>query len=481
MSGDRLLSSTWYSEIGLPNPNDDPGFCFSSRNLRRKAWFSWIRLIEFGGNLVEMGKLDPRTILFAAKLSIALMIVSVLVMIKQPFNEIGFYSFWALLTVIVMFEYSVGEILHKGFHRLVAIFLGGGLGLSMAALCSLIGGWEKVSTAILITIAGFYAAYIKLYPSVKPYSSGFQVFLLVFCSIILSGYSSAGSIHVALTVFLVMALSAAICLVVNACIFPSWAGDSLRESLVKNLIKLADSLEGCVEGYLNHDGYERIPFEILTYQAFDDPLYSSYRSILESTSHENSLVRNACWEPSFLRYKMLKYPWKSYGRLSGAIRHCALMIMALHGCVMSDIQASSTIKHKYSEELKRVSDEASKVLHELAEKIKTREKLDSIEILHEAMTAAEILHIKANQGSDLLVVRTKQSRDMFTMGEDRSDLTSLGSFSFLMVEFIMRLGFLVDSFHELSEEANYREPNDDLSSDIESNATLAESRRFWCF
>lgn len=81
---------------------------------------AWVRLVEFGTGVRSevlafgekfwrMGADDPRKVIHGVKVGVALSLVSLFYYTRPFYDEFGSNTMWAVMTVIVVFEYTVGE------------------------------------------------------------------------------------------------------------------------------------------------------------------------------------------------------------------------------------------------------------------------------------------------------------------------------------------------------------------------------------
>ncbi|KAK4715385.1 hypothetical protein R3W88_013723 [Solanum pinnatisectum] len=366
--------------------------CFTPLYERFKSFFNNIQ--DFAKKAIEMGKNDPRKIIFSLKMGFALSFVSLLIFWKKP-TDVAQFAIWAILTVLVMFEFTIGATFIKGFNRGLGTFCAGMLAFIFAQLALWAGEREKAVIVVSIFIVAFIGTYLKLYPTMAPYEYGYRVFILTYCILIVAGNRTREYNVAIFTRLALIAVGAGICLMINISVCPIWAGEDLHRLVVKNFMDLATSLEGCINGYLSCVDYD---------EATNDSDYNGYKSVIESTSREQTLLGFAIWEPPHGRFKMHKNPWRDIVKLSSGLRHCAFMVMALHGCIQSEIQAPPEKRKVFGNELKKVGTNAAKVLRDLGTKLEKLETLNGHEnILKEVHETAQNLQKKVDHKSYLLV------------------------------------------------------------------------------
>ncbi|GAB4826039.1 hypothetical protein Ancab_008908, partial [Ancistrocladus abbreviatus] len=108
-SKERLLSRKQYSELGLGRSDGgdeglEPNFWHT---VQGKIQRSWMKVKEAAFKAYEMGRSDPRKVIFAAKMGLALALISLLIFFREPFDFISQNSLWAVMTVVVVFEFSI--------------------------------------------------------------------------------------------------------------------------------------------------------------------------------------------------------------------------------------------------------------------------------------------------------------------------------------------------------------------------------------
>ncbi|KAL0370224.1 UNVERIFIED_CONTAM: Aluminum-activated malate transporter 7 [Sesamum angustifolium] len=280
---------------------------------------------------------DPRRLIHSLKAGLALTLVSLFYYFQPLYTSFGVSTMWAVMTVVVVFEFSVGATLGKGLNRGLATLAAGALGLGANHLASVSGKtWEPVLIGLFVFLQAVASTFIRFFPTVKArYDYGMLIFILTFSLISISGLRSDQILELAHKRLSTVLIGASTCVIISIFVYPVWAGEDLHKLVAQNLEKLGGFLEGFGDEYLR-------TFD----QESENERTSSLvglNSVLDSKSKEETLANFARWEPGHGQF-MYRHPWKQYLKIANLTRQCAGRVEALNAYLNSKTPASQEIQ-----------------------------------------------------------------------------------------------------------------------------------------
>ncbi|GAB2248063.1 hypothetical protein Droror1_Dr00007945 [Drosera rotundifolia] len=245
---------------------------------------------------------------------------------------------WAVMTVVVLFEFSTGATLSKGINRGIGTVLGGGLGCLVVVLANAVGG---VGTGIIIMtsvflcgnksafmhsnnlvvcisssnidLSGAVATYTRLVPCIKrKYDYGAMIFILTFNLIVVSGVRTVSNVELACQRLSTIGIGFAIAVFTCTFITPVWAGlldEHFKQSAEKEYEQSASIEARC-------------------------------KTVIFSKSEDENLAKFAEWKLWHGKFGLF-HSWEKYLQIAEVLREIAAIVLSLKPCLRSPRQTQS--------------------------------------------------------------------------------------------------------------------------------------------
>ncbi|KAK4482741.1 hypothetical protein RD792_009908 [Penstemon davidsonii] len=378
---------------------------------------------------------DPRKLIHSLKVGLAITLVSLFYYFQPLYSSFGVSAMWAVMTVVVVFEFSVGATLGKGLNRGLATFAAGALGLGAHHLAGITGKTcEPILIGLFVFLQAVASTFIRFFPKVKArYDYGMLIFILTFCFVSISGYRSDEILDLAQKRLSTILIGASTCLIVSILVCPVWAGEDLHLLVSRNIEKLGNFLEGFADECFRKSDMAEIT------NGRSSSLVG-LNGVLDSKSSEETLANFARWEPCHGKF-MYRHPWKQYLKIGTLTRQCACRVEALNGYLNSKSQAKQEIRRIIQDPFFSMSSEAGKALKDLAIAIQTMSKPSSPNP-HIANLKIASQNLKSLLKSDLWYQHT--------------DLLEVAAVASLLIDTVILVENISDAVNDLSSLANFK-------------------------
>ncbi|KAI5601199.1 hypothetical protein BDE02_01G076700 [Populus trichocarpa] len=405
----------------------------------------------------DIGVDDPRKVIHCLKVGMALTVVSLFYFMRPLYKGVGGNAMWAIMTVVVVFENTVGATICKSLNRVFGTTLAGFLAFGVHWVASQSGQeFEPLITGASVFLLASTATFSRFIPSVKArFDYGAMIFILTFSLVTVSGYRVDKLFDMAHQRISTIIIGTSLCIFVTMFICPIWAGEELHILISRNMDKLANSLDGCVDEHFNYNG------ELKDSDKQPDKKLLGYKCVLSSKATEESMATFARWEPAHGRFNF-KHPWQQYLKIGASMRSCAYCVEALNRCIDSENQASEFTKKHLSNICLKVSSNSSSVMKEVAKTIKTMKRSPSIDFLVEEMrSTVQDLQNELNflpkllSPPEVLHPESKETEET-TSTTHLLEVIPVVTFASLMIEISSRIQAIVETVEELAELAEFK-------------------------
>ncbi|XP_016552563.1 aluminum-activated malate transporter 10 [Capsicum annuum] len=422
----------------------------------------------------NIGRNDPRKVIHGLKVGIALSVVSLFYYMRPLYNGVGGTAMWAVMTVVVVFEYTVGATLYKCLNRATGTFCAGFLAIGIHWIANQSSKkFEPVIMGVSIFILASAATFTRFIPAVKArFDYGTMIFILTFTLVSISGYRVANLLNMAHERVSTIIIGASLCVITSILIFPIWAGEELHKLVISNLEKLAESLDCCVAEYFSDSEDTTANTKKML----------SFKCVLNSKASEEAMANFARWEPAHGLFNF-QHPWGKYLKISASMRSCACCIEALTSCISQKDQASELLKNQLTNTCQQVSSSTTEILKELALNMKTMRKSSRTDMLiQEKNSAIQELETLMEQLSGLLIQpkvaeneKDDQEKSVIRTSSNviaLAELIPTATFASLVIEIATRIEGVVDAVEELSKMAKFKAEDAEM---IKQNKPVASS------
>ncbi|XVF33131.1 hypothetical protein REPUB_Repub17cG0141800 [Reevesia pubescens] len=366
------------------------------------------------GVVWNLGVADPRKVIHCIKEGLALSIVSLFYYMRPLYDDFRGNAMSAVMTVVVVFEYTVGATLYKCINRIIGSFLAGALGVGIHWVAEQSGDELKpIILGISVFLFASAATFSRFIPTVEAsFDYGALIFILTFS--LISFWLPRGRVA-------------------------EYFKDNGKLTIIN-----AEDLNKKMQGY---------------------------KCVLSSKATEESMANFARWEPKHGRFNF-GHPWKQYLKIGASLRNCAYCIETLNSCIDSEIQAPPCIRKHLSSKCSKVSSYSTNVLKELAitmKKMKKSPKIDfrvaemnfAVQELQDALKSLPS-HLIASTSSS-----TEESMEAKAVTINKANVLPpimkvlpLVTVVSLLAEIAARIGGVVDAVGELASLAEFKPAKD---------------------